>query len=388
MKTQANILDFAKQGNPHAIKTLMNRSLKPKGINVRVSCKDQCLTVIAEASEPPDQSFMVNFVRKGLANLNPQSVKRVVVQGRSTGSASPAWRAGFELNAEVAAAKPRRSEPNSFKAAELLQADEIADLSPSGTQKNGREGRKNFKIPTKSIKVFLVCLRFVLASLLYVICAVSLAAIAVSMKLAAILLAEQYFYNIQIVGEIFRAVEIIELLNVLVFAIVGMGFGVITALLPRVISRQISAIFLIILIPLICCTTDLYRYDNWLREISEREKISYSDAQQITNSFLKNRVGQQGFLGFYLHTAEFPVLPTKKDQMQDVTVQEEKITSKFATVTGITPQTMTILFTISGWGIRSFYFLVAAFASATHFREGLKQIARLSQGNSENQTVF
>lgn len=388
MKTQTNILDFAKQGNPHAIKTLMNRSLKPKGINVRVSCKDQCLTVIAEATEPPDQSFMVNFVRKGLANLNPPSVKRVVVQGRSTGNASPAWRAGFELNAEIAAAKPRKPKPSSFEPPIALPPDEIAELNQSRSQKDDREGQKKFKMPSKSIKVFLACLRFCLASLLYVISAVSLAAIAVSMKLAAILLAEKYFYNIQIVGEIFRAVEIIELLNVLVFAIIGMGFGVITVLLPKVISRQISAIFLIILIPLICCTTELYRYDNWLNEIAEREKISYSEAQQIANSFLKNRVGQQGFLGFYLHTAEFPVLPTKKDQLKDVTVQEEKITSKFATVTGITPKTMTVLFTISGWGIRVFYFLVAAFASVTHFREGLKQIARLSQSDTENQSVF
>lgn len=388
MKTQASILDFAKQGNPHAIKTLMNRFLKPKGINIRVSLKDECLVVIAEASQPPEQSFMINFIRKKLANLNPQSVKRVVIQGRSIGSTSPAWRAGFDLNTEVAGVKSRNYEPGIFNAETILQAEEIPPLKSSDTR-NGRKRRKSFITLPKSLKVFLVFLRFVLASLLYVICAVSLAAIAVSIKLVAILLAEQYFYNIQIVGEIFRAIEILELLNVLVFAIVGMGFGIITALLPRNIGRQISAFFLIILIPLICCTTDLYRYDNWLREISEREKISYSEAQEITNSFLKNRVGQQGFLGFYLHTAEFPVLPTRKNQMQDVAVQEEKITSKFATVTGITPQKVTVLFTISGWAIRIFYFLVAAFTSATHFREGIKQIARLSQvgDESEHQSV-
>lgn len=86
MMTQQTIVELAKQGNPQAIKTLMNRSLQPKGITVKVGVTNHCLMVIAESSNGPDQSFLMKFIRQGILSLKPESVKRVVVQGHCTGT--------------------------------------------------------------------------------------------------------------------------------------------------------------------------------------------------------------------------------------------------------------------------------------------------------------
>jgi hypothetical protein len=212
--------------------------------------------------------------------------------------------------------------------------------------------------------------------------AAGLVLIAMSLKLGAILLAEKYFYNIQVIGELFRGIEIIELLNILVFAIIGMGFGVATTLLPRRVGRYISSLLLIILVPIIYSTTYFYRYDNWIQEVAEKEKISYVQAEEITNSYLTTRLGRQGFLGFYIHTAEFPVLPTKRDQMKEVADRERQITYKFAYVTGLKPENITAIFTISAWGIRVFYFFIAVLATILHFQEGLQEIQRFFNKNN------
>lgn len=96
--TQQNLLELAKQGDPKAIEAFINRSLEPKGILVKVNLTGGCLLMIAESKEAPDQSFMVDFVHKGLTNLNVEAIKRVVIRGQVTGNATPVWREAFELN--------------------------------------------------------------------------------------------------------------------------------------------------------------------------------------------------------------------------------------------------------------------------------------------------
>ncbi len=83
---QQKTLELAKQGNPQAIKVLMNQSLQSKGITVKVGLKNNCLMVIAESQTLPDKSFLVNFIRQGVADLKPASVQRVVVQAHTVGN--------------------------------------------------------------------------------------------------------------------------------------------------------------------------------------------------------------------------------------------------------------------------------------------------------------
>ena len=98
--TQPNLLELAKQGNAQAIAALMNRQLQPKGITVKVSLSGDCLMVVAESIEPPEQLFLVNFIRKGMTNLKIEAIKRVVVRGQATGNTARAWREAFDIHSD------------------------------------------------------------------------------------------------------------------------------------------------------------------------------------------------------------------------------------------------------------------------------------------------
>ncbi len=98
--TQPTLLELAKQGKAQAIAALMNRQLQPKGITVKVSLSSDCLMVVAESIEPPEQLFLVDFIRKGMTNLKIEAIKRVVVRGQATGNTGSAWREAFDIHSD------------------------------------------------------------------------------------------------------------------------------------------------------------------------------------------------------------------------------------------------------------------------------------------------
>ncbi len=95
--TATNLLEQAKQGDTQAIVTLMNKALEPKEITVKVSIKDDNLTITAEAKEVPEQSFFVDYVQKAVAKLNLAKIKFLYIRGQVTGSKHPTWRQTINL---------------------------------------------------------------------------------------------------------------------------------------------------------------------------------------------------------------------------------------------------------------------------------------------------
>jgi hypothetical protein len=98
--TEQNLLKLAKQGNPKAIAAMLNQSLKSKNITAKVNLKDDCLHVLVESAQLPKQQTLVSFIRKGLIQLEAESIKTVKVYGRQTGEESPAWNETFEIVSE------------------------------------------------------------------------------------------------------------------------------------------------------------------------------------------------------------------------------------------------------------------------------------------------
>ncbi|MDB9512184.1 hypothetical protein PN499_13405 [Kamptonema animale CS-326] len=226
------------------------------------------------------------------------------------------------------------------------------------------------------LKLLGLILLYILGAFGYVVCTVALVSIAILIKVAALLLADRLLYPIFIVGDLFKGIEVVELLNILVFAILGMGFGVATVLLYQKLGRQTSAILLIISVPLIFISTPVVRYNIWLQTVGVEETLSPEQAEKLTNSFLNKRVGNDGFLGFYLYTAQFPILPTKQVQMNDLDNFEKKVNSKFVQLTGVPPTIVSWLMATCFWCLRIFYFSIAAIATISHFREGLRIVKR------------
>jgi hypothetical protein len=95
--TQQNPRELLKQGDPQAIASSINRTLKPKGINAEVTRDNGCLHIFLESGKVPDQMVLVDFIRTGMTKLGLESIHTVKVYGIETGQDSPAWQDEIEL---------------------------------------------------------------------------------------------------------------------------------------------------------------------------------------------------------------------------------------------------------------------------------------------------
>lgn len=215
-------------------------------------------------------------------------------------------------------------------------------------------------------------LLYLIGGLAYIISTAIIVGIAITAKVVAVEIADRLLYSIIIFGDLLRGIEIVELFNVVVFAVVGMGFGLAAGFLPSNIGRKLTAGFLIVFVPIIFMTTQVVRYDIWLHEVANNENIPLERAATIANDFLRNRVGEDGIIGFYIYTGQFPILPTKKTQMKELDSLEKNANSKFVQVTGIPPGIISFTMSLCFWAIRGFYFLVAVVTTIGHFREGIE----------------
>lgn len=93
---QPNLLQLAQQGNLSAILDLLNQSL-PKEVASKVSLKQDCLKIMLESIEAPDQATSVEFVRRILVDFDAKTVRQVKVFGREIDEDFPSWQEEFEL---------------------------------------------------------------------------------------------------------------------------------------------------------------------------------------------------------------------------------------------------------------------------------------------------
>ncbi|WP_052128477.1 hypothetical protein [Neosynechococcus sphagnicola] len=94
---QPNLLESAKQGDPQAITILMNRVLQPKGVTVKVTCRDGCMHLLLESEQPLDQKRLIPALQKAMQDLGAPSISWVRVYGRQINGATPVWSQEFQL---------------------------------------------------------------------------------------------------------------------------------------------------------------------------------------------------------------------------------------------------------------------------------------------------
>lgn len=85
------LLEQAKQGNAIALKTLLNKSLRPHGIWARIDRDGSVLQIALESTEAPDAEAMEKRIRSGIKRLQPQGVDQVVLSGWALGEVEPTW---------------------------------------------------------------------------------------------------------------------------------------------------------------------------------------------------------------------------------------------------------------------------------------------------------
>src|SRR4028119_1539794 len=96
--TELNFQELAKQGNlATAIPSWLNSQLQSEGITASANLDGDCLDIILEAEQVLREDTLVDFVRTELTNLQPDSIRKVKVQGRESGQIAAAWSQEFSL---------------------------------------------------------------------------------------------------------------------------------------------------------------------------------------------------------------------------------------------------------------------------------------------------
>ncbi len=97
MKTQRRILERAKQGDSAAIATWMTCCLHHRGLTATTAVEDNCLNVLLESAEVPEQQPTITAVLQELGQLAPP-ITEVQIAGRQIGELQPAWSCCVELS--------------------------------------------------------------------------------------------------------------------------------------------------------------------------------------------------------------------------------------------------------------------------------------------------
>ncbi|NMG60478.1 hypothetical protein E1H12_18650 [Geitlerinema sp. P-1104] len=368
---RSEIFTRARQGHPDALAALMNHSLQAKQITVSVSVQGQSLVAIATGQTAPDRAFMVNFICRGLRKLEADSIRKVTIVGYLNGGTLPLWRETIQLDSpdseDILPPEPAPLSPNPLPPSGPPSAPRLPQsLTPASS-------RRRRQPPTLVSR-----LRTLGGVLLFLLVGGVSIAVASLVKLLTALLAENSIYSINLLGDLFRGIEIIEVFNVLVFAILGLGLGVATAFIPRYLGIRLNALVIIFLLPTLLSFGTIIRYDNWINEFAANESLSITESRLKTDRYLYERIEETGIWGFYLHTARYPSLPLYVRQFDELDPLESEAMSRVQGSVGINPDDLSTLFSICMWGIRGFYFLVSAITVIGHFGQGIELADRLS----------
>ncbi len=133
--TELNFQELAKQGNlATAIASWLNSQLQSEGITASANLDGDCLDVILEAEQVPIENTLVDFVRTELTNLQPDSIRKVKVEGRESGQIAAAWSQEFSL-------ENSNFEPQSF-AGEAVPNTAVANMDDRTEMENNFEEEK------------------------------------------------------------------------------------------------------------------------------------------------------------------------------------------------------------------------------------------------------
>lgn len=425
---RSDIFSQAQRGDPKAIAALMNHSLQRKQVTVRAALGAGCLTILATSRECPDARFMANFVRRGIDRLQPGQIDRVVIRGYAIGTIGSLWTAEFDPKSNAppqisnlpqsglpqatpvprtqpprsqlpkrgrdrSSSPPRSARPGRATATQTA-ARPISQSPTKNTSKPSRSVQPNTTPNTKqarsskpktALSIFLARLLNVLALLTFIVLSITIIILAFVSKIWTAEFAENTIYQIQFLGDLLRGLEAAEVFNIFVFAILGLGLGLATALAPRSFGVRVTAAIGLIVLPFIFSISSLIRYQSWIREFSETEKLSPDQAIAQTDIYLQNKVDQAGFLGFYLHTAKYPGLPTTRIQMEQIDTLEsqaaDRLEDAFSTLLVSLPikLELPLIFALCMWGIRIFYFLLSLLTAIGNFLQGVRWADRLAQ---------
>lgn len=184
-------------------------------------------------------------------------------------------------------------------------------------------------------------------------------------------LAEAYLYTLPLLGGFLRSIELAEISNLLVFALLASGLGAATFLLPRKWNNWAKMSLLLVVSPFVFSASYLMQQHMWIQRVATRADISYNEARDITNAFLKRDAGIGGFWGFYSFSTEVAELPTLRKSLESERANPSKLLAdELSGYKDPRADAVAYVFARVGWLMRFMYMNLAALTGLIYYFKG------------------
>jgi hypothetical protein len=206
-----------------------------------------------------------------------------------------------------------------------------------------------------------------------------------ALKAIAAGLAETYLYAVPWVGGFLRSIELAEISNLLVFALLASGIGAATLWLPKQWNSWAKMALLIVVSPFVFSASYLMQQHLWVQRVATRADISYREARNITNAFLKREAGSGGFSGFYPFSAEVSELPTRRQNLESGQSgnPSKLLTQELEGYKDPRADAAAYLFERVGWLVRFMYMTIAALTALIYYFKGHEWAENKRLANAE-----
>ena len=209
----------------------------------------------------------------------------------------------------------------------------------------------------------------------------------IGLKLLITSLAEAFLYPLPFLGGWLKSLEIIEFINIPLFALLGLGLGAACQWLPAKTPLPVKALALVLSLPLLFFSSYALRYHLWLQRLTAEANLPRQEVRAMADIALQRESGHRGFGGYYITTTKMPILPQSIAELQRMNEDQKWFRSELTHFSGIEPGVFSLLFNGAGWGIRLFYMGLALLTGIIYFLKGLawshaQRLHRLVQSKS------
>ncbi|MEM9150654.1 MAG: hypothetical protein AAGB19_09400 [Cyanobacteria bacterium P01_F01_bin.3] len=207
---------------------------------------------------------------------------------------------------------------------------------------------------------------------LFFVFGVGLALLMAGVKAVIAWAAHTYLYAVPWLGGFLRSIELLEISNLLVFAVLGAGVGAATVWLPRRWTHSAKLAFLLILSPFVFSASYMMQQNLWIKEVAKRGSISYLEAREVTNTYLKRETGTHGFWGFYPFSTQLAELPTQLETLrsEQAVNPNDLLTQELSSYNDSRAELAAYVFEHVGWLIRFMYMTIAALTGLIYYFKG------------------
>ncbi len=201
---------------------------------------------------------------------------------------------------------------------------------------------------------------------------IGLSLLLAGLKAIAAWLAESFLYSVPWIGGFLKSIELIEIVNLVIFAILGAGIGAATFLLPARWNHQAKMALLIAVSPFVFSASYMMQQNLWIREVAARANISYDEARDLTNAFLVRQGDSGGFFGYYPFSTQFTDLPTRREELESQALinPSQALVKELDSYNDPRADAVAFVFERVGWLMRLMYMTLAALMALIYYFKG------------------